>query len=87
MEPEVEVYCKKEKKDCNCLWLITAIIAVVLSFFIGVLVTSLTSIATLLGTGALVALIISLIILLIIAIISLLCCKKNTDKKKKCCCY
>lgn len=84
MEPQVEIYCKKDrKKDCSCLWLIVAIISTVLSFFIGGLVGTLLSLTTL--VGYIVVLIITLAILLLISIISLICCKKN-DKKKNCCC-
>lgn len=87
MEPEVEVYCKKDKKkDCTCLWVITAIVGLILSFFLGVLVEHLVNIVTALGLGAIIVLIITLAILLIISLISLFCCKKNDKKKKSCCC-
>ena len=86
MEPQIEVYCKKDKKkDCSCLETILFIISIALSFFIGALVAALTGFVTTLGTGAVIVLIIALAILLISALISLLCCKK-TDKKKNCCC-
>ena len=44
MEPQVEIYCKKEtkKKDCSCLWLIFAVVVFALTFFIGALVAALT---------------------------------------------
>ena len=79
MEPQVEIYCKKEckKKDCSCLWLILAIILIALSFFVGALVATLT-------VGAVVVLIIALAILAIIAIINLICCKKDNKKKYYC---
>ena len=40
MEPEVDIFCKKEpkKKDCSCLWIITGIVTLALFFFVGVLV-------------------------------------------------
>ncbi len=86
MEPQVEIYCKKEnkKKDCSCLWIVLAIILLALAFFIGALVESLATIVTALGLGAVIVLIIALAILLIISIINLICCKKNNSKK---CCY
>ena len=89
MEPQVEVYYKKEKdrkKDCTCLWLIAAIVAIALAFFVGVLVAALTEIIATLGIGAIIALVIILAILSIIAIISAICCKKDDKKKKHCCC-
>ena len=89
MEPQVEVYYKKDrdrKKDCSCLWLIVALVAIALSFFVGVLVAALTGIIATLGIGAIIALVIILAVLLVIAIINALCCKKE-DRKKKCCCY
>jgi len=83
MEPE-EVYYKKDRKNnCFCIWIIGAIIAIVLSFFVGVLVAELTTIIATLGIGAIIALIVILAVLLIIAIINLICCKK--PEKKKCC--
>lgn len=85
MEPQVEIYCKKDKKkDCSCLWIILAVIAVALSFFVGALVAALTGFVAILGIGAIAVLIIALVILLIIAIINLICCRKSN--KKKCCC-
>ena len=88
MEPHVEVYCKKEerprKKNCFCLWLIVALVAVALGFFVGVLVAALTGIITTLGIGAIIALVVILAVLLIIAIINVICCKTN-DRKKYCC--
>ena len=89
MEPQVEVYYKKDrdrKKDCSCLWIIVALVAIALSFFVGVLVAALTAIIATLGVGAIIALVIVLAVLLIIAVISVICCKKD-DKKKKYCCY
>ena len=86
MEPQVEIYCKKEnkKKDCSCLWLIFAIILVALAFFAGALVSTLTGFVSILGIGAIAVLIISLIILAIVALIDIICCNKNYKKKK---CY
>ena len=89
MEPQVEVYYKKEKetkKDCSCLWVIVAIVAIALAFFVGVLVAALTGIIATLSVGAIIALVIVLAVLLVVSIISVICCKKN-DRKKKCCCY
>ena len=83
MEPQVEIYCKKEKdrkKDCSCLWLILALVAIALSFFVGVLVAALTGIVATLGIGAIIALIVILAVLLVIAIINVICCLKK-DKK------
>ena len=70
MEPEVDIFCKKEnkKKDCSCLWIITGVVTLALFFFVGVLIV----------------LLITLGILFIISLISLFCCKK-TNKKKNCC--
>jgi len=86
MEPQVEIYCKKDnkKKDCSCLWIILAVIAIALSFFVGALVAALTGFVAILGIGAVAVLIIALVILAIISLISLICCRK-TDKKKCCC--
>lgn len=85
MEPQVEIYCKKEnKKDCSCLWLILAIVAIALSFFVGALVAALTGFVATLGVGAIVTLIIALAVLLIITIINVICCIKK-DRKKHCC--
>lgn len=87
MEPQVEIYCKKEekKKDCSCLWLIFAVVIFALTFFVGALVAALTGFVATLGTGAVVVLIIALAVLAIIALIALICCRK-AGKKKKCCC-
>ena len=88
MEPQVEIYCKKEKdrkKDCSCLWLIVALVAIALSFFVGVLVAALTAIITTLGIGAIITLIIALAVLLIVAIINVICCLKRDKKKHYCC--
>lgn len=86
MEPEIDIFCKKEakKKDCSCLWIITAIVTLALFFFVGVLVQSLVNVVETLGLGAVIVLLITLGILFIISIISLLCCRKN-NKKKNCC--
>lgn len=87
MEPNVQIFYKKDKdkkKDCSCLWLIVAIVSIVLSFFIGVLVTFFTPILDILGIGVIISLIITLVVLLVIAIINVICCKRN-DRKK--CCY
>lgn len=88
MESEVEIYCKKDdkKRDCSCLWLILAVVAIALAFFAGALVAALTGFVTTLGIGAVSVLIIALGILFIISIISLICCKKSDKKKKSCCC-
>ena len=87
MEPNMETCCKKEKtcKNCFCLWLIVEIVAIILSFFIGVLVAATTGIITALGIGVIIALVIELAVLLIISIITLICCKKSDNKKN--CCY
>lgn len=87
MEPQVEIYCKKDnkKKDCSCLWLILAIIIVSLAFFFGALVATLTGFVLILGIGSIAVLVISLIILAIIAIIALICCKRS-NANRKCCC-
>lgn len=87
MEPQVEIYCKKEnkKKDCSCLWIILAVVIFALTFFVGALVAALTGFVTTLGVGAIAVLIIALGVLAIIALIALICCRKS-DKKKKCCC-
>ena len=87
MEPQVEIYCKKEKdkrKDCTCLWIIIAVIAILLSFFIGVLVGTLLGIIGLIGIGYVIVLVIVLAILLLIALIALWCCRKK-NKKRECC--
>ena len=84
MEPQLEIYCKKEKdrkKDCSCLWIIVTIIAIALSFFVGVLVAALTGIIATLGIGAIIALVVVLAVLLIVAIINVICCKKNDRRK------
>lgn len=89
MEPQVEVYYKKEKdrkKDCSCLWLIVGIVAIALAFFVGVLVAALTGIIATLGVGAIIALVVALAVLLLVAIISVICCKKDDRKRKNCCC-
>ncbi len=87
MEPQVEIYCKKEdkRKDCSCLWLILAVVVIAITFFAGALVAALTGLIETLGIGAIIALLIALGVLAIVAIIALICCRK-TDKKKKCCC-
>ena len=79
MEPQVEIYCKKEtkKKDCSCLWLIFAVVVFALTFFIGALVTALTDFVAILGVGAVISLIITLGILAVISLIALICCKKS----------
>ena len=87
MEPHVEIYCKKErKKDCSCLWLILAIVAIALAFFVGVLVAALTGIVATLGIGAIIALIVVLAVLLVIALINVICCLKKNDRRKDYCC-
>lgn len=87
MEPQVEIYCKKEnkRKDCSCLWLILAVIVIAITFFAGALVAALTGLIDTLGIGAIITLLIALGVLAIVAIIALICCRK-TDKKKICCC-
>ena len=87
MEPQVEIYCKREnkKKDCSCLWLILAVVIFALTFFVGALVATVTEFVAILGVGAIAVLIIALGVLAIIALIALICCRKS-DKKKKCCC-
>lgn len=87
MEPQVEIYCKKEnkKKDCSCLWLILAVVIFALTFFVGALVAALTGFVETLGVGAVAVLIIALGILAIISLIALICCRKG-NKNKKCCC-
>lgn len=86
MEPEIDVFCKKEakKKDCSCLWIITGFVTLALFFFVGVLFESLFGVVETLGFGGLIVLLITLSILFIISLISLFCCKK-TNKKKNCC--
>lgn len=85
IEPQVEIYCKKEpkKKDCTCLWLIVAIVAVALAFFVGALVAALTGFVATLTVGAVAVLIIALAVLLIIAIINVVCCK--IGGRRDCC--
>lgn len=87
MEPQVEIYCKKEdkRKDCSCLWLILAVIVIAITFFAGALVAALTGLIETLGIGAIITLLIALGVLAVVAVIALICCRK-TDKKKKCCC-
>ena len=84
MELNEEYYRKDRKKDCFCFWLIATIVAIALSFFIGVLVAALTAIVATLGIGGIVTLIIALAILLVIAIINVICCRK-IDKRRNCC--
>lgn len=87
MEQDIDVYCKIDKnkrKNCCCIWIITAILAVVLSFFVGLLVSAVTGILEALGTAVLIAFVVISAILLVISIIALLCCKSNT-KKNSCC--
>ncbi len=86
MEPQVEIYCKKErkKKDCSCIWIVLTVVTIALAFFAGVLVTALTEIISTLGLGAIIVLLIALGVLFIISLIALICCK-STDRKK--CCY
>ena len=87
MEPQVEIYCKKEnkRKDCSCLWIILAVVVYALTFFAGALVATLTDLVAILGIGAIITLLIALGVLAVIALIALICCNKG-DKKKKCCC-
>ena len=84
MEPNIEVYYKKDeekRKDCSCLWIILSLVAVALSFFVGVLIATLTGIVATIGIGGIIALIVILVILLLIAIMNVICCKKNGKKK------
>ena len=85
MEPEVDIFCKKEnkKKDCSCLWIITGVVTLALFFFVGTITTIWNLIF---GTGVFntKGFLITLGILFIISLISLFCCKK-TNKKKNCC--
>ena len=77
MEPNTQVCYKKEKcKNCFCQWLIIAIVAVSLAFFIGVLVAAQTAIIDTLAVGGIIALIIAFSVLLAIAIVNIICCKK-----------
>ena len=87
MEPNVEIYCRKEKyakKECSCMWLILGIVTIVLSFFIGLLVAATTAILDTLTVGILIALVVILTVILLLTIITVICCSKN-DKKKNCC--
>ena len=87
MEPNIEVYYKKDecrKIDCSCSWLIPSLVAVALSFFVGVLVAALTGIIDTLTVGGIIALVIILAVLLVITIINVICYIRN-DKKKYCC--
>lgn len=85
MEPNVEIYCKKDnKKNCSCLWLILTVVSIALSFFAGVLVAATTEIVTTIGIGAIITLIIALVILLLIALINVICCNKR-NKRRECC--
>ena len=85
MEQNVEIYYKKDKKEsCFCSWIIAAIIAIVLSFFVGVLVAATTEIIATLALGAIIALVVAFAVLLVVAIVGIICCKKS-DKQKYCC--
>ena len=86
MEPHVEIYCKKEnkRKDCSCLWLILAVVAIALAFFVGVLVAALTTIIATLGIGAIIAIVVALAVLFIVALINVICCVKNNKRKDYC---
>lgn len=85
MEPNIEIYCKKDnKRDCSCLWLIVAVVAVALAFFVGVLVADLTEIIATIGVGAIITLVIALGVLLLIALINVICCKKRC-RRRECC--
>ncbi len=89
MEPQVEIYCKKEdkRKDCSCLCLILAVVVIAITFFAGALVAALTGLIETLGIGAIITLLIALGVLAVIVFIALICCKNtDKDKKKKCCC-
>ena len=83
MEPEVDIFCKKEskKKDCSCLWIITGVVTLALFFFVGVLVESLLSVVETLGLGAVIVLLITLGILFIISFIHFLFSKTATVHK------
>lgn len=69
MEPQVEIYCKKEnkRKDCSCLWIILAVVVFALTFFAGALVATLTDLVAILGIGAIITLLIALGVLAVIA--------------------
>ena len=87
MEQNIDVYCKIDKckrKNCYCIWIITAIIAVVLAFFFGLLVGAVTGIIAALGTPVLIVFVTILAILLMISVIALICCK-NGGTKNICC--
>ena len=87
MEPNIEVFCKKDeykRKDCTCLWIVLSLVAVALSFFVGVLVSALTGIVDTISVGGIIALVVILSILLVIAIINVICCIKNAYKKNCC---
>ncbi|MCI8273101.1 MAG: hypothetical protein HFJ55_03345 [Clostridia bacterium] len=85
MEPQVEIYCKKDKKkNCSCISLILAILLITLSFFVGALIAALTGFVVILGIGAVAVLIIALALLTIISIIALICCKNANRKKCNC---
>ena len=85
MEPKVEVYYKKDcRRDCCCLGLVVAIVAIVLAFFTGVLVAALTGIITTITVGGLIAIVVALAVAFIVAVINAICCKKY-DKKKYFC--
>ena len=89
MEPQ-EVFCydKKEEK-CNnnkCFGIITVILAIALSFVIGLLVGAAAITSEILASfGAIIVLAVVLGLLLILSIILLICNRKK-DKKRKCCC-
>lgn len=74
MEEKVDVYCKvnnNRRRDLR-YWLITAIVAVILAFFVGLLVAATTGVLTTLGTAVIISLVIILSVLLLIGIISIL---------------
>ena len=63
MESDIEVFYKKDncrRKDCSSLWIILSIVAITLSFFVGVLVGALTGIIATIGVGGIIAIIILL---------------------------
>ena len=85
MEPQVEIYCKKDKrKDCSCIWLILAIVLFVLAFFLGVLISALTAIITTLGLGAIITLVVVFAVLALLTIVFAICCRESRNNKNYC---
>ena len=67
----------------SCVDVIVCILLSLLLFIAGLIVGAYTSLATILGLGAIIAITAILLILLIIRIITLICCKE----KQNCCDY